>query len=168
MLEDSLKIHQRETSRTGRLQQFTRRDVEAVCDRFHTVEYGGGRITGVSLTIVTNHNSKILSVPRNISVQGSVVQSGRTPGSRAGRRGRESARHVLRRRQRPDHPGGPRFKSSRAHPNHSNLTVLCQGPYVCELAEYSGISNRFFDLNGRPLDERINDFVASTLVSPVL
>lgn len=46
MLKDSLKIHQRETNRSGDIQQFTRRDVEAVCDRFHTVDYGGGRITG--------------------------------------------------------------------------------------------------------------------------
>jgi len=48
MLDDSLKIHQRETSHTGRIQQFTQRDVDAVCNRFHTVDYGGGRIAGVS------------------------------------------------------------------------------------------------------------------------
>lgn len=48
MLEDSLKIHQREANRTGQIQQFTERDVNAVCERFHTVDYGGGRIAGVS------------------------------------------------------------------------------------------------------------------------
>ncbi|TKX72387.1 MBL fold metallo-hydrolase [Halorubrum sp. GN11GM_10-3_MGM] len=48
MLEDSLKIHRRETDGSSAVQQFTSRDVAEVCDRFHTVGYGGGRIEGVA------------------------------------------------------------------------------------------------------------------------
>jgi len=48
MLEDSLKIHRRETDGSQAIQQFTSRDVAEVCDRFHTVDYGGGRIEGVA------------------------------------------------------------------------------------------------------------------------
>lgn len=48
MLEDSLKIHQRETANPGRVQQFTKRDVEEIHERFQTVGYGGGRIEGVA------------------------------------------------------------------------------------------------------------------------
>jgi len=48
MLEDSLKIHRRETDGSSAVQQFTSRDVAEVCDRFQTVDYGGGRIEGVA------------------------------------------------------------------------------------------------------------------------
>lgn len=48
MLEDSLKIHRRETDGSGGLQQFTSRDVTTVRERFQTVDYGGGRIEGVA------------------------------------------------------------------------------------------------------------------------
>lgn len=48
MLEDSLKIHRRETDGSGTLQQFTSRDVTEVRERFQTVDYGGGRIEGVA------------------------------------------------------------------------------------------------------------------------
>ena len=48
MLEDSLKIHRRETDGSQAIQQFTSRDVAEVCDRFHIVDYGGGRIEGVA------------------------------------------------------------------------------------------------------------------------
>jgi len=48
MLEDSLKIHRRETDGSQTIQQFTSRDVAEVCDRFQTVDYGGGRIEGVA------------------------------------------------------------------------------------------------------------------------
>jgi len=48
MLEDSLKIHRRETDNSQAIQQFTSRDVAEVCDRFQTVDYGGGRIEGVA------------------------------------------------------------------------------------------------------------------------
>lgn len=48
MLQDSLKLHRREAQDSGTVQQFTGRDVEEICRRFHTVAYGGGRIEGVA------------------------------------------------------------------------------------------------------------------------
>lgn len=48
MLEDSLKIHRRETDASGAVQQFTSRDVTEVRERFQAVDYGGGRIEGVA------------------------------------------------------------------------------------------------------------------------
>jgi len=50
MLEDSLKIHRRETdnSQAGNPTVYFCRDVAEVCDRFQTVDYGGGRIEGVA------------------------------------------------------------------------------------------------------------------------
>ncbi|QCC61688.1 MBL fold metallo-hydrolase (plasmid) [Natrinema thermotolerans] len=48
LLEDSLKIHRRETNRHGDQQQFTQQDVMAVFDRFEPVNYGGGRVGAVA------------------------------------------------------------------------------------------------------------------------
>jgi predicted metal-dependent RNase len=48
MLKDSLKIHRREADVSGTVQQFTSRDVTEVRERFHTADYGGGRIEGVT------------------------------------------------------------------------------------------------------------------------
>ncbi|WP_222913024.1 MBL fold metallo-hydrolase [Natrinema sp. SYSU A 869] len=48
LLEDSLKIHRRETNRGGGAQQFTKQDVQAVFDRFEPVDYGGGRVEAVA------------------------------------------------------------------------------------------------------------------------
>lgn len=48
LLEDSLKIHRRETNHSGKMQQFTQQDVSAVFERFEPVDYGGGRIEAVA------------------------------------------------------------------------------------------------------------------------
>jgi metallo-beta-lactamase family protein len=47
LLEDSLKIHRRETG-AGQTQQFTQQDVDEVFERFEPVDYGGGRVEGLA------------------------------------------------------------------------------------------------------------------------
>lgn len=51
LLEDSLKIHRRETNRTGETQRFSREDVSNVVERFEPVDYGGGRVEAVSESV---------------------------------------------------------------------------------------------------------------------
>lgn len=46
LLEDSLKIHRQETAAQGRQQRFTDRHLNAVLDRFHPIDYGGGLAAG--------------------------------------------------------------------------------------------------------------------------
>lgn len=48
LLEDSLKIHKRETQSSPKGQQFTKADVEAVYDRFTPVEYGKYRLRDIA------------------------------------------------------------------------------------------------------------------------
>ncbi|SEH15104.1 hypothetical protein SAMN04487967_1922 [Natronorubrum sediminis] len=52
LLEDSLKIHRRETARTKRNQEFTRRDLDEIFDRFEAVDYGGGTLEAVADSVV--------------------------------------------------------------------------------------------------------------------
>ncbi|WP_049924372.1 MBL fold metallo-hydrolase [Halopiger djelfimassiliensis] len=51
LLEDSLRIHRRETNQAGERQRFTEADVAAIFDRFEPVGYGGGRIEAVAESV---------------------------------------------------------------------------------------------------------------------
>jgi metallo-beta-lactamase family protein len=48
LLEDSLKIHRRESRHAGKSQQFDENHVEAVIERFEPVDYGGGRVEAIA------------------------------------------------------------------------------------------------------------------------
>ena len=48
LLEDSLKIHHRETQRPGRTQEFTQAELDGIFERFEAVDNGGGRVEALA------------------------------------------------------------------------------------------------------------------------
>ncbi|KYH24830.1 ribonuclease BN [Halalkalicoccus paucihalophilus] len=76
LLEDSLKIHQLET--TSRDQQFTGRDVQAIFERFEPVNYGGGLVAGVA--DVPEHESLVFRFGNAAHLLGSAWLSLQTSG----------------------------------------------------------------------------------------
>lgn len=69
MLEDSLKIHRRETG-PGESQRFTRADVDAIMDRFEAVDYGGGRVE--SYAAVSDMESLVFNLGNAAHLLGSA------------------------------------------------------------------------------------------------